>query len=51
MCKTYISAIGYVSKTYLQNKGGGEKHHKYVGFRYVIRVFLMIFFSALTYLS
>ena len=31
-------------------KGGGEKHHRYVGFRYIIRVFLMVFFSTLTYL-
>ena len=30
--------------------GSGEKHHKYVGFRYVIMVFLMDFFSTLTYL-
>ena len=30
-------------------KGSGEKHHKYVGFRYAIRVFLMDFFSTLTY--
>ena len=30
--------------------GGGEKHHRYVGLRYVIRVFLMVFFSMLTYL-
>ena len=28
--------------------GGGEKHRRYVGFRYVIRVFLMVFFSTLT---
>ena len=30
--------------------GSGEKHHKYIGFRYVIRVFLMVFFSMLMYL-
>ena len=30
--------------------GGGEKRRRYVGFRYVIRVFLMVFFSTLTYL-
>ena len=29
MCKTYISAIGYVSKTFLQNKDPIEfKHQK-----------------------
>ena len=27
-----------------------EKHRRYIGFRYVIRVFLMVFFSTLTYL-
>ena len=31
-------------------KGGGEKHRRYVGFRYVIRVFLVVFFGTLTYL-
>ena len=26
---------------------GGEKHRKYVGFRYVIRVFFIVFFTML----
>ena len=31
--------------------GCGEKHRRYIGFRYIIRVFLVVFFSLLTYLS
>ena len=28
---------------------GGEMHRRYVGIRYVIRVFIMVFFGTLTY--
>ena len=31
-------------------EGSGEKHRRYVGFRYIIRVFLMVFYGMLTYL-
>ena len=36
--------------TQCQFLGPGEKHYKYVGFWYVIRVFFLVFFSTLTYL-
>ena len=47
-----MAAISFLNhwKNELQDFGPGEKHRKYVGFRYVIRVFLMVFFSTLTYL-
>ena len=31
-------------------EGSGEKHRRYIGFRYIIRVFLMVFYGMLTYL-